>query len=356
LAPESVHAACGRVQRNFDTIEQMPEPFDSTTDLPTRPRRLRLQPQLREMLQRVHVRKSDLVLPLFVREGAGVKIEVPSMPGVYQMSVDVAAGRLAELASMGLKAFIVFGVIDRAKKDDVGSAALDPDNVVCQLLRRVRDQKLPLAAVTDLCLCEYTSHGHCGALTADQSTVDNDPTLNLLAQQAIHHARAGADVIAPSGMMDGAVRAIRRALDHAQFTNTAILSYAVKYASGFYGPFRDAADSAPAFGDRHSYQMDPARGVEEAILETRLDIEQGADMVMVKPAMPYLDVLAAVRKSVDVPVAAYQVSGEYAMLEAAIGNGWLDRERVVMESLQAIKRAGADLILTYYADRFLKVI
>jgi porphobilinogen synthase len=213
-----------------------------------------------------------------------------------------------------------------------------------------------MAGITDLCFCEYTSHGHCGLLTADQSTVQNDPTVELLVAQALNHARAGAAVIAPSGMMDGTVAALRRGLDAAGLIDVAILSYAVKYASAFYGPFRDAADSAPEFGDRRSYQMDPARGVEEAVREALLDVEQGADMVMVKPALPYLDILSAVRKAVPVPMVAYQVSGEYAMLEAAARNGWLDRDRAVLESLTAIKRAGADLIITYYAERLAQLI
>jgi len=240
--------------------------------------------------------------------------------------------------------------VDRERKDDVGSAALDDQNVVCQLLHAVTREKIPMAGITDLCFCEYTSHGHCGPLTADHSTVDNDATVARLVTQAVNHARAGASVIAPSGMMDGTVAALRAGLDQAGFTDVSVLAYSVKYASAFYGPFRDAADSAPAFGDRRTYQMDPARGVEEAILEARLDVEQGADMVMVKPAGPYLDVLSAVRRSVDVPVVAYQVSGEYSMLEAAIRNGWLDRERAVLESVLSIKRAGADLIISYYGE------
>jgi porphobilinogen synthase len=329
---------------------------DSSGSLPIRPRRLRLQPQLRAMVQRVHLRRSDIIVPLFVTEGTNVRREVSSMPGVYQMSVDVAVPWLAKRADEGFGAYLVFGVIDRAKKDAVGSAALDEKNVVCELLRAVRAQKIGMLGITDLCFCEYTSHGHCGILSADRSTVRNDGTVTALVKQAVNHAKAGAAVIAPSGMMDGTVGALRAGLDAAGFLDVAILSYAVKYASAFYGPFRDAADSAPEFGDRRSYQMDPARGVAEAILEAKLDVEQGADMVMVKPAGAYLDVIAAVRAEVDVPVVAYQVSGEYAMLEAAARNGWLDRERAVMESLLAIKRAGADLIITYYAEQIAKMI
>ncbi len=272
------------------------------------------------------------------------------MPGVFQMSTDVAVPYLARLAEAGFKAFLVFGVIDRAKKDAIGSPALDENNVVCQMLRAARAAKLPMLAITDLCFCEYTDHGHCGPLTQEGTTVRNDETVRLLVRQAINHARAGADMVAPSGMMDGTVGELRCGLDAAGFTDVALLSYSVKYASAFYGPFRDAADSAPAFGDRRSYQMDPVRGVDEAILEASLDIQQGADMVMVKPAGPYLDIISAVRRQFHVPVVAYQVSGEYSMLQAAIQNGWLDRDRAVLESLTSIKRAGADLIISYYAD------
>jgi porphobilinogen synthase len=272
------------------------------------------------------------------------------MPGIHQMAIDVATDWLTQRASEGFAAFIAFGVIDRSKKDPTGSAALDPDNIVCKLLRETKSKKLPMAAITDLCFCEYTSHGHCGILTPDGSTVQNDPTVKALVQQAINHAKAGADIIAPSGMMDGTVGALRRGLDTANFPDVAILSYSVKYASAFYGPFRDAADSAPQFGDRRSYQMDPARGVQEAIHEAQLDIEQGADMVMVKPGMPYLDILSAVKQAVNVPVVAYQVSGEYSMLEAAGRAGWLDHDAAVMESLLSLKRAGADLIISYFSE------
>jgi len=264
--------------------------------------------------------------------------------------VDVALDWLGARAGEGFGAYLVFGVIDRAKKDAAGSAALDEGNVVCRLLREAKSAKLAMAGITDLCFCEYTSHGHCGPMSADASTVENDKTVELLVRQAINHARAGAAVIAPSGMMDGAVGAIRRGLDAAGFADVAILAYAVKYASAFYGPFRDAADSAPAFGDRCSYQMDPARGIDEALHEARLDVEQGADMVMVKPAGAYLDVISAVRGAVSVPVVAYQVSGEYAMMQAAFANNWLERDRTILESLTAIKRAGADLIITYFAE------
>jgi porphobilinogen synthase len=325
-------------------------------DLPQRPRRLRQQPQLRAMLAQTTLRISDLIVPIFVRGGSGQRQEVSSMPGVFQMSVDVATKYLADRAAEGFLAYLVFGVIERSQKDAVGSAALDEENVVCQLLRSVRSQNISMAGITDLCFCEYTSHGHCGVLTDDKSTVRNDVTVERLVKQAINHARAGAAVVAPSGMMDGAVAVLRHALDEAGFGDVVILSYAVKYASAFYGPFRDAADSAPEFGDRRSYQMDPARGIDEALLEACGDVEQGADMVMVKPAGPYLDVLAAVRKTVRVPLVAYQVSGEYSMLQAAIGNEWLDGDRAIRESLIAIRRAGADLIITYFAERLAKLL
>jgi porphobilinogen synthase len=298
----------------------------------------------------VRLHRRELILPVFVVEGRGVRREIPSMPGIFQMSIDVAMDWLQKRSQEGFVAYLAFGVIERGKKDERGSAALDPDNVVCRLLRETKSRKLPMAAITDLCFCEYTSHGHCGILAADGSTVRNDETVALLVEQALNHARAGADIIAPSGMMDGTVGALRRGLDSGGFVDVAILSYSVKYASAFYGPFRDAADSAPQFGDRRSYQMDPARGKAEAIREALLDVEQGADMVMVKPGMPYLDILSAVKSAVNVPVVSYQVSGEYSMLEAAARAGWLDRDAAAMESLLALKRAGADLIISYFSE------
>ena len=325
-----------------------------SSDLPIRPRRLRLKPQLRDMLQQVKLHRSDLIVPLFVCEGTNQKREVASMPGVHQMSVDVATQWLSARAEEGFKSYLVFGVIDRKSKDAAGSAALDENNVICKLLRAAA--KIPMVGITDLCFCEYTDHGHCGPLTDDRATVRNDETVERLVKQAINHAKAGASIVAPSGMMDGTVGALRTGLDRAGFADVAILSYAVKYASAFYGPFRDAAESAPAFGDRRSYQMDPARGVDEAIQEAKLDVEQGADIVMVKPAGAYLDIIAAVRKQVHVPLVAYQVSGEYAMIEAAAKNGWIDRERIILESLTAIKRAGADLIISYFAESVAKLL
>ena len=271
------------------------------------------------------------------------------MPGVYQRPVGDAAGWLGELAGRGFGAFIAFGVIGRGKKDEVGSAALDGDNVVCRLVREVKRRGNPMTAVTDLCLCEYTDHGHCGPIVGGR--VDNDATLELLAKQAVNHAEAGADWVAPSGSMDGMVAAIREGLDAAGHVETAILSYSVKYAGAFYGPFRDAAESAPGFGDRRGYQMDPLRGADEAVREAELDVAEGADLVMVKPAGPYLDVIAAVRRAVRVPVVAYQTSGEYAMHVAGERAGWVDGDAVALESLHAIRRAGADAIITYHVDR-----
>jgi porphobilinogen synthase len=324
--------------------------------MPIRPRRLRLMPGIRTALGGVRLHRGDFIVPVFVREGRGVKREVPSMPGVFQMSVDVAGDWLAQLAEQGIGGYLAFGVIESSQKDAEGSAALDQENVVCRLLRQTKAQKIPMCAITDLCFCEYTNHGHCGILRRDGKTVDNDATVQRLVRQAIHHARAGADWIAPSGMMDGAVGAIRAGLDAENFSDVAILAYAVKYASAFYGPFRDAAESAPQFGDRKSYQMDPAGGVREAIREAKLDARQGADLVMVKPAGPYLDILAAVRHAVDVPVVGYQVSGEYSMLQAASQNKWIDGEAAALESLLAIKRAGADLIISYFAPLIVKAV
>ncbi len=305
---------------------------------------------MRRLVARHEVRRADVIVPVFVTEGVGQRTPVASMPGVFQMSVDVAAAWLAGLAAEGFGAFIVFGVPDPATKDAAGTEATNADNVVCRLLRRVKQAKLDMVAITDLCLCEYTDHGHCGPLAAGPETVDNDRTLPLLARQAVNHAEAGADVVAPSGMMDGMVAAIRDGLDTVGHTNTAILSYAIKYASAFYGPFRDAAGSTPGFGDRRAYQMAPDAGLDEALRELALDEQQGCDMVMVKPAGPYLDVLSAVRQATRLPVVAYQTSGEYAAVEAAAANGWLDRDRAVHEQLVGIKRAGADLIITYHIE------
>ena len=329
---------------------------DLPLNIPVRPRRLRTQPQLRRMLQRVVLRRSDIIVPMFITEGTNIRREVSSMPGVFQMSVDIAVPWLAARSDEGFLSYLVFGLIERQKKDPLGSEALNPDNIVCRFFRAVNSAKIAMVGISDLCFCEYTSHGHCGPLTADNTTVDNDQTLSLLMQQAINHARAGASVVAPSGMMDDTIGILRSALDGAGFPEVSLLAYAVKYASAFYGPFRDAADCAPAFGDRRSYQMDPARGIDEALREAELDLQQGADLMMVKPAGAYLDIIAGVRAMSPVPVVAYQVSGEYAMLEAAIEKGWLEGDRARLESLVAIKRAGADLIISYYAERLAKLI
>src|SRR5215831_18460694 len=309
-----------------------------------RPRRLRRSDALRRLVRETRVTAEQLVQPLFVVPGRGVERPVASMPGVAQRSVDRAAEEARALAEVGVPAVILFGIPDR--KDARASGATDPDGVVPRALRAIREAAPGLVLVTDVCLCEYTDHGHCGVVR--DGDVDNDPTLELLAAEAVAHARAGADVIAPSDMMDGRVGAIRRALDDAGFAHLPILSYAAKFASAFYGPFRDAAESAPQFGARRSYQMDPANA-DEALREVALDIDEGADIVMVKPALPNLDIVRRVKARFGYPVAAYQVSGEYAMIKAAAARGWLDEARAVAESLTAIRRAGADIVITYFA-------
>jgi porphobilinogen synthase len=310
----------------------------------TRLRRLRRTPALRAMVRETRLAVDQLVLPLFACPGEGVARPVGSMPGVFQHSVDRLVETCAEAHAEGIRAVLLFGLPE--SKDAVGSAAWSDEGIVQRALRAIKRRVPELVTIADVCFCEYTDHGHCGVLAGE--TVANDPTLENLARQAVSLARAGADVVAPSDMMDGRVAAIRRALDAAGLEETPILSYAVKFASAFYGPFREAAESAPAFGDRRSYQMDPANG-REAMREAALDVEEGADMLMVKPALPYLDVLAALRRRFDLPLAAYHVSGEYAMLKAAAERGWIDHDRVMMETLLAIRRAGADLILTYCA-------
>jgi porphobilinogen synthase len=307
-------------------------------------RRLRRSEALRRMTRETRLSRDDLVLPLFVVEGRGVREPVASMPGVFRHSADRLVAEAKELRRLGIPAVLLFGVPDA--KDAVGSGADAANGVVQRAVEALKSAEPDLCVITDVCLCEYTDHGHCGIVRGDQ--VLNDPTLERLAAAALSHARAGADVVAPSDMMDGRVGAIRRALDGAGFAEVAILSYAAKYASAFYGPFREAAESTPQFGDRRGYQMDPANA-REALREMRLDLAEGADVLMVKPALPYLDVLAAARRELDVPLAAYHVSGEYAMLRAAAERGWLDAERALLESLLAIKRAGADWILTYAA-------
>lgn len=309
-----------------------------------RPRRLRRTELVRELVRETRLSASSLVYPMFVCPGKKVRVEVPSMPGIFQQSVDQIVEECREVADLGIPAVILFGL--SKKKDEKGSEAWDSEGVVQQAVEALRRAKLNLLVITDVCLCEYTSHGHCGVVRDGQ--VLNDPTLELLAESALSHARAGADIVAPSDMMDGRVGAIRKKLNEQGFADVAILSYAAKYCSGFYGPFREAAQSAPQFGDRRSYQMDPSN-VREALREVSLDIEEGADMVMVKPALPYLDVIRAVRERFDLPVAAYNVSGEYAMVKAAARNGWLDEKRVVLEILTSIVRAGASIVLTYHA-------
>jgi porphobilinogen synthase len=310
----------------------------------TRLRRLRRTETLRGMVRETRLSRSDLVQALFVVEGTGRQEPVASMPGVSRHSVDQLVPLAKRIADQGIPAVILFGV--PAAKDARGSGADDPDGIVQRATRAIADAVPSLCVITDVCLCEYTQHGHCGLLAGEE--VDNDPSLERLASTALSHARAGASIVAPSDMMDGRVAAIRRTLDANGFEQVAILSYAAKYASAFYGPFRDAAESAPEFGDRRGYQMDPANR-REALREMRLDLEEGADMLMVKPALAYLDILADARRSFDVPLAAYHVSGEYAMIKAAAERGWIDGPRAMEESLVSIKRAGADLIVTYAA-------
>jgi len=309
-----------------------------------RPRRLRRTERIRGLVRETTLSPGDLVYPMFVGPGRGVRQEIRSMPGQFNLSVDTAVAEAQEAAALGVPAVILFGI--PAVKDARATGAWSEEGIVQQATRAIKKAVPDIMVITDVCLCEYTDHGHCGVVEGD--AILNDPTLDLLAKTAVTQAQAGADIVAPSDMMDGRVAAIRLALDAAGLADTPILSYAVKYASGFYGPFREAAQSTPQFGDRRSHQMDPAN-VLEALREVDLDIEEGADMVMVKPALPYLDVIRRVRERVNVPVAAYHVSGEYAMIEAAARNGWIDRDRVMLESLVAIRRAGADFILTYYA-------
>jgi porphobilinogen synthase len=296
------------------------------------------------MVRETRLAPEDFILPLFVCPGSGIKKEIPSMPGNYHFSVDTVTDKCKEAFDLGIPAVILFGLPDH--KDPTGSEASDPKSAVPRAIRAIKSTVPEILVVTDVCLCEYTSHGHCGIV--DGKRILNDPTLDRLASMALVHAEAGADIVAPSDMMDGRVAAIREALDKKGLTDVAIMSYAAKYASAFYGPFREAADSAPAFGDRRSYQMDPANAI-EAFKEVRLDLKEGADIVMVKPALPYLDIIRRVKEISDVPVAAYNVSGEFAMIKAAAMKGWLDEERVMMEALISIKRAGADIILTYFA-------
>jgi len=314
-------------------------------------RRLRHNPILRDMVRETHLRKSDLIYPLFVMPGSGIKNEIRSMPGVFQMSIDVLIEECKEVVALGIPAIILFGIPEH--KDEVGSEAYSDEGIIQRAVKAIKKEVKNLLVITDVCLCEYTSHGHCGILHNEE--ILNDETVELLVKEAISHAKAGADIIAPSDMMDGRVAAIRTGLDLNGFKNIPIMSYAVKYASGYYGPFRDAADSAPAFGDRRSHQMDEANG-NEAIREAESDILESADIIMVKPAGPYLDIIRRVKDKFNIPIAAYQVSGEYAIIKAGGKLDWIDEKRVMLESLIGIKRAGADIILTYFAKDVAKLL
>jgi porphobilinogen synthase len=316
-----------------------------------RPRRLRESPLLRSMVRETTLRAVDFVYPLFAVHGRGVREPIGSMPGQYRLSIDELLKECKDAASMGIPAVLLFGL--PRDKDPRGTEAYAEDGIIQQAVRAVKDTIPDLLVITDVCLCEYTSHGHCGVV--EDGRVKNDPSLELIARTAISHAEAGADMVAPSDMMDGRVAAIREGLDEGGFTETPIMAYSAKYASAFYGPFREAADSTPQFGDRRSYQMDPANAL-EAMREVALDVDEGADIVMVKPALPYLDVIARVKGEFGLPVAAYSVSGEYAMLKAAGQLGWLDEERAMIEALTGIRRAGADIIITYFAKDAARLI
>jgi porphobilinogen synthase len=316
-----------------------------------RPRRLRKNETIRKMVRENSLSPDDLIYPLFVTYGKNVRKAIKSMPGCFQESVDMIVKHAKEVYSLGIPGIILFGIPEH--KDEIGSGAYDPHGEVQKAIRAIKNKVPELYVITDVCMCEYTSHGHCGIIEGGE--VKNDPTLELLAREAVSHAKAGADMVAPSDMMDGRVEAIREALDHEGFSETPIMSYAAKYASAFYGPFREAAESTPQFGDRRSYQMDPANR-REALKEVALDIDEGADIVMVKPAMTYLDVISDVKENFDLPVAAYNVSGEYSVIKAAARLGWIDEERAMLEVLTSIKRAGADLILTYFAKEAAKIL
>ena len=316
-------------------------------------RRLRINPNIRDMVRETHLGVEDFIYPLFVVEGEGVKNEVASMPGVFQMSLDNILKECAEVEKLGIKSIILFGI--PSVKDSVGSDALNDEGLIARSVRAIKKEFPNLVVVTDLCFCEYTDHGHCGILDLAHGTVDNDATLEISAKQALVHARAGADMIAPSGMMDGIIETLRKALDEAGFVNLPIMAYSTKFASSYYGPFRDVAESAPSFGDRRSYQMDPANRL-EAIDESLQDAAQGADILMVKPALAYLDIVREGKNRTLLPLCAYNVSGEYALLKAAQKAGIIDYERMMMETLTSIKRAGADLIITYHAKEAAKIL
>jgi len=317
----------------------------------SRLRRLRKNAGLRDMFRETHLTKNDFIFPLFVAEGANVKREIGSMPNIFQLSIDNVARECEELLSIGVNAVLLFGIPDF--KDEIGSSGYAANGIVQKATREIKKNFPEMLVITDVCLCEYTSHGHCGVI--ENEYVKNDETLELLARQALTHTDSGADIIAPSDMMDGRVAAIRRILDENNFTETPIMAYSAKYSSAFYGPFREAAESAPKFGDRKSYQMDYANAG-EAMREIALDIQEGADIVMVKPALAYLDIIRRAKENFNLPIAAYNVSGEYSMIKAAAENGWIDGEKVMMETLTAIKRAGADLIITYFAKEAIKLI
>jgi len=319
----------------------------------TRFRRKRINPVLRDLLQETHLSVNDFIYPLFIRSGEGIKNEVVSMPGVYQMSIDEAIKECDELKSLGIRAIILFGIPD--VKDSVGSDALCEHGIIATAVREIKKAHSDMFVVTDLCFCEYTDHGHCGVLDPVLKTVDNDITLKNLGVQAVIHAKAGADMIAPSGMMDGMISAIRDALDKANFSHIPIMSYSTKFASAYYGPFRDVAESAPSFGDRRSYQMNPANR-REAILESLEDEREGADILMVKPALAYMDIIRDIANSSKLPLAVYNVSGEYSMLKMAARAGVIDYDRVMMETLLGFKRAGADIIITYHAKEAAKIL
>ena len=316
-----------------------------------RPRRLRKNENFRRMIRETKLSVDDLVYPLFVVPGKDKKKPIHSMPGHFQMSIDHILKEVQKTKDLGIPAILLFGIPD--KKDELASGAFTQDGIIQQAVRRIKDKIADILVITDVCLCEYTSHGHCGMI--EKGDVDNDTTLEVLAETALSHAKAGVDMVAPSAMMDGQIRAIREGLDEAGYDNLPIMAYSAKYASCFYGPFREAAESVPQFGDRKAYQMDPANS-DEAIREINLDVEEGADIIMVKPALPYLDIIRRAREEFDLPVAAYNVSGEFAMIKAAAQLGWLDGERAMVEALTSIKRAGADIIITYFAQDTAKLL
>lgn len=316
-----------------------------------RPRRLRSSESFRSLIRETHLSSGQFIYPIFVMPGKQVREEIPSMPGVFRVSVDMLAKEAKECLDVGINSVILFGLPE--KKDAMGSGAHAKDGIVQRAIKELKNKHPQLMVVTDVCLCEYTDHGHCGCLI--DKKVDNDATLEILAKTALSHAQAGVDMVAPSDMMDGRIAEIRATLDENNFENIPIMSYAVKYASAFYGPFRDAADCAPQFGDRRSYQMDPANS-REALREATLDVDEGADILMVKPAVAYLDIISKLKEEFDLPIAAYHVSGEYAMIKAAAANGWIDEQKVMAETLLSIKRAGADIIISYFAKDIAKLL